>query len=177
MELPSYEDFYLKSLAETNLALFKCDSKLESFFKNDAKDTEEELIAKTYFLHNKDIIEPLVGFCISNNAINANIDLDMGIQHNARYKAYPAVLIGRFATHDKHSGYGYGKLVLDLIKNWLLTNNKTGCRFIVVDARIEIADFYRKSGFEDYPEDSNIPNNKYLYFDLKAYQEQLLRSF
>ncbi|TGM30474.1 N-acetyltransferase [Leptospira levettii] len=176
MELPSYEDFFLKSIQESNLDLFKCDQSLESYFKNDAIDTEIEIIAKTYFLHKYGVGEPLVGFSISNNAISANIDLDMGIQYNARYKAYPAVLIGRFATHNNPSGKGYGKLVLDLIKNWLITNNKTGCRFVVVDARKDIADFYRKSGFEDYPEESNIPNNKYLYFDLKAYQEQLLRS-
>ncbi|MGJ4734857.1 GNAT family N-acetyltransferase [Leptospira levettii] len=176
MELPSYEDFFLKSLDDTDLSQFQCDDKLEHYFKNDAKDTEIELIAKTYFLHHKKIKEPLVGFSISNNAINANIDLDMGIQYNARYKAYPAVLIGRFATHDRYKGTGYGRLVLDLIKNWLITNNKTGCRFIVVDAREDIADFYRKSGFEDYPEESSIPKNKYHYFDLKAYQEQLFRS-
>ncbi|WP_367899161.1 GNAT family N-acetyltransferase [Leptospira sp. WS58.C1] len=177
MELPSYEDYYLKSIFDTDLEKFQCDSRLESYFKEDAKDTETELIAKTYFLHKQSAANPLVGFSISNNAINANIDLDMGIVHKARYKTYPAVLIGRFATHKDYLGQGYGLLALDLIKNWFITNNKTGCRFIVVDSRKDALDFYAKAGFEEYPEESPNVNNKFLYFDLKAYQEQMRRLF
>lgn len=175
MELPSFGNFCFKSIFETDLNLFTCDPRLESYFRNDAKDTETELIAKTYFLHSTSISEPLVGFSISNNVINANIDLDMGIHYNTRYKTYPAVLIGRLATHTKYTGCGHGKLVLDLIKNWFITNNKTGCRFIVVDARSEAVGFYVRSGFEEYPEGTNRSGNKYMYFDLKAYQEQMRR--
>ncbi|MDF3822925.1 GNAT family N-acetyltransferase [Leptospira sp. 96542] len=175
MHLPSYEEYFLKSIFETDLELFKCDPKLEDYFRNDAKDTEVELIAKTYFLHKSSLNDPLVGFSISNNAINATIELDMGIHYKAQYKTYPAVLIGRLATHNEHTGLGYGRLVLDLLKNWFITNNKTGCRFLVVDARSDAVEFYKKSGFEDYPEESPNSKNKYLFFDLKAYQEQIQR--
>lgn len=104
MELPSYEEYYLKSIFDTSIERFKCDSKLETYFKEDAKDTETELIAKTYFLHKRSISDPLV-------------------------------------------------------------------------SRKEALEFYRKAGFEDYPVDSANTDNKFLYFDLKAYQEQMRRLF
>ncbi|EQA38687.1 acetyltransferase (GNAT) domain protein [Leptospira inadai serovar Lyme str. 10] len=170
MELPSYKDYFLKPISETNLELFQCDSELESYFKLDAQDSESELISKNYFLHCNGIEEPLVGFCLSNSAINTVLEFRQIIPHNTQYKAYPAVLIGRFATHSKYQGNGFGKIVLGLLKSWFITNNKTGCRFLIVDARKEAVNFYKNSGFEDYPEQPPDSNNILMYFDLKDFQ-------
>lgn len=50
---------------------------------------------------------------------------------------YPAILIGRLGVSSEYRGKGLniGSQILDFIKGWFRSfDNKTGCRFIVVDA-------------------------------------------
>ncbi|WP_078129805.1 GNAT family N-acetyltransferase [Leptospira alexanderi] len=177
MDLPSFGDFYLKNIFDTNLEKFNCDRDLEKYFKEHAKDNEEELTAKTYFLHKNGIESPLVGFSLSNNAIKTSIDIESLIVPNARHKVYPAVLIGKFATHSEFRNQGYGRIAIDLIKTWFITKNKTGCRFIIVHSRRDAVSFYEKNQFIHYEEDE-LPNsrNVFLYFDLKDYELSLRNS-
>ena len=50
-------------------------------------------------------------------------------------RRFPGVLIGRLGTNQTLSRKGYGTAVMDFIKAWFRSNeNKTGCRFIIVDA-------------------------------------------
>jgi ribosomal protein S18 acetylase RimI-like enzyme len=65
-------------------------------------------------------------------------------------KSYPAVLIGRLGVDIKYKHQNVGSQVLDFIKAWFIDeNNKTGCRFLFVDAHNEpsVLSFYRKNGF------------------------------
>lgn len=176
MDLPIFDDFYLMPLSKSDLSLFSCDFELEEYFRNDAKDTEDELISKHYLLHRKDIPEPLVGFSISNNRIQACPDIDQTISYNAQHKAYPAILIGKFATHSDHLRKGYGKIAIDLIKSWFITNNKTGCRFVIVDSRKDAVNFYKKCEFEEYPVQDSKSETDLLYFDLRAFQISMERA-
>ncbi|PJZ70062.1 GNAT family N-acetyltransferase [Leptospira perolatii] len=169
MELPKFGDFSFKSITQSDLDLFTCDSILEKYFKSDAIDTENELIAKTYFLFKQGILEPLVGFSVSNHSLSANIEINQLIPYGSHYKTYPAVLIGRLATHNNHLRNGYARLTIDIIKAWFTTSNKTGCRFIIVDARKDAVDFYKKNGFEEYPAEMETNQNILLYFDLMDY--------
>ena len=170
---PAFEKYSIKPLAAINLEDFQCEPTLLSFFTEDAADCENELISKTYFLVHEDYKPPLVGFSLSNNVIKAETDIDMKITYNARYSQYPAVLIGRFATHTAFERQGHGTQALDLIKNWFVTSNKTGCRFIVVDARKGAEEFYIKNGFEEYPEQNHESKTTLLYFDLRDYLFEL----
>jgi hypothetical protein len=64
---------------------------------------------------------------------------------------YPGVLIGRLAVASKFSNKGIGSEVLDFIKIWFLNDeNKTGCRFAIVDAKNEpnILHFYKRNSFK-----------------------------
>lgn len=68
-----------------------------------------------------------------------------------RNSQYPAVLVGQLAVFDKFRGKGIGKELLDFIKSWFRHHtNKTGCRYIVVDAinNPKVLNFYRENGFE-----------------------------
>ncbi|WP_200859618.1 GNAT family N-acetyltransferase [Sphingobacterium paucimobilis] len=101
-------------------------------------------------------------------------------------KSYPAVLIGRLGvnknfrnleTEDK----SIGDQLMDFIKSWFIDKaNKTGCRFIVVDAYNTVAPlkYYRRNGFAELfssedqekeytgiPEDTLL-NTRLLYYDL-----------
>jgi GNAT superfamily N-acetyltransferase len=65
-------------------------------------------------------------------------------------RSYPAVLIGRLGVSTKFKKQGIGTELLDFIKLWFIDeNNKTGCRFIVVDAYNDecVLNFYKKNGF------------------------------
>ena len=64
---------------------------------------------------------------------------------------------------------GIGSRMLTTIKRFFLEDNRTGCRFITVDAYRDAVPFYEKNGFvralapEDEPTDTpTLP----LFFDL-----------
>ena len=100
-------------------------------------------------------------------------------------RRFPGVLIGPLGTNSKISGLGYGTAVMDFIKAWFRSEeNKTGCRFIIVDAHNNPATlhYYLKNGFKFlYSEEVNeaksmglnikrpgaLPlNTRLMYFDL-----------
>ena len=61
------------------------------------------------------------------------------------------MLIGRLGVNQSFKGIGIGNELMDFIKSWFIdTNNKTGCRFLVVDAYNEPSPikYYRNNGFE-----------------------------
>ena len=50
-------------------------------------------------------------------------------------RRYPAVLIGRLGINVDFRHQGIGSELLDFIKSWFIDEeNKTGCRFLIVDA-------------------------------------------
>lgn len=161
--------FCIRALNESKLSDFHCAENLLKFFQNDAVDTETELIAKTYFLYHNEFDEPLVGFCVSNSAIRAHMEVDMTLPDNVRHGAYPAVLIGKLATHTKFSGKNFGRKTIEFLKAWFLTQNKTGCRYLVADSVPESVGFYEKCGFERFPVQKS-PDTVLMFFDLKAYE-------
>lgn len=66
-------------------------------------------------------------------------------------KSYPAVLIGRLGVAQSFEGKGVGKELMNFIKAWFIDGaNKTGCRFVVVDAynRPKILLYYQKNGYK-----------------------------
>ena len=99
---------------------------------------------------------------------------------------HPAVLIGRLgvAKNFQDTNDGIGSQAIDYIISWfLLPDNKTGCRFIVVDAynKENVLRFYGKNGFkflystEELEKEANhIPEDEHLesrmmYLDLLGY--------
>lgn len=105
VQLPRFGPYEFRPLSTTRLDLFECDAKLERYFREDALDSENELIAKHFFVHHDDLLDiPLVGLSLSNNAIEACPEVDMTLVRSAQYRVYPAVLIGRFAAHQRYQG-------------------------------------------------------------------------
>lgn len=56
------------------------------------------------------------------------------ISNNKRRKTYPSVKIGRLAVSKDYDNKGIGRAILDFIKHAFTNGNRTGCRFITVDA-------------------------------------------
>jgi len=177
-DLPRTKKYKIRPLSEIDINDFECTNKeLTNFFKEDSFDNEAELVSKIYFLTAVEDKYPLVGFSISNAEIKAVNDINMVMPQSCLYKTFPAVRIGKFATNINHEAKGLGKLSLNLIKKWFVFNNKTGCRFIVVDARKEkgVPAFYKKCGFEMYPIQETNAGTYIMYCDL-FYIKQIIEN-
>lgn len=159
---------------------FDCgDNDLNDFFLNDSKIGSEQLISVTYAVE-KDK-ELVAFFCVSNDSIRKNDTTNSGkrklfnnVPKNKRYHSMPAVKIGRLATQKEFQRNGIGTQVLDIIKVLFTDKNKTGCRFIIVDAvnNKETLNFYIRNGFEflNQPESSKNEHTRLMFFDLLTFK-------
>ena len=172
---------------------FTCDDcDLDEFFSKDAFLYETEMLGKTYAWI--DIANPqkIIGLItLANDSVKAQFitntarnRLQRSITNAKRGMNYPAVLIGRLGVASEYRGKGLniGSQILDFIKGWFRSSdNKTGCRFIVVDAynNEQTLHFYIKNGFKPLykteeeeraflelnPEE--LLETRFMFFDLK----------
>jgi hypothetical protein len=169
---------------------FECSNlDLNDFFKNDCIAFANQLMGKTYcFTLDSDSKNIVCSFTISNDSIKTSIlpnarkkKVLKNIPSQKRFKSYPAVLIGRLGVSKEFTSLGIGTELLNFIKSWFIErDNKTGCRFIIVDSynTNEALNFYKKNGFNflfsseeqektatDVSNDSQI-KTRLMYFDL-----------
>lgn len=66
-----------------------------------------------------------------------------------------------------------GTALLDFIKVWFTQGNKTGCRFIIVDAynKAHIIQFYQKNGFQFLIEEDSSDETRLMFFDLITFKK------
>jgi len=132
---------------------------LNDFFRNDSLNYEREFLGKSYcFLLDENPKEIVCIFTVSNDSIKVNFlpnarkkKVTKQIPREKHFRSYPAVLVGRLSVNQKYKGKGIGRELMDFIKSWFIdSNNKTGCRFVVVDAYSEQSptEYYKKTGFE-----------------------------
>lgn len=141
---------------------FSCEDKdLDDFFANDAFLYDAELLGKTYAWVNSENTRQILGLVtLSNDSVksqhiakSAKNRLQRGVPNAKRGINFPAVLIGRLGVSSEFRGKGMniGSQILGFIKDWFRSeDNKTGCRFIVVDAynNPQTLHFYEKNGFK-----------------------------
>ena len=123
------------------------DKDLEDFFHHSAMLYARERLGKTY------------------NKVQRTLP---GQKH---LRTYPAVLLGRLGVNKKYQGSEYfvGQQVINFIKSWFVEeDNKTGCRFLVVDAynQERVLRFYERNKFkylyateEQEREEQHFPND------------------
>lgn len=168
------------------------DNDLDEFFSKDAFLYETELLGKTYAWINTADPSKIIGLVtLANDSVKAQYitnsarnRLQRSITNAKRGMNYPAVLIGRLGVSSEYRGKGLniGSQILDFIKGWFRSfDNKTGCRFIVVDAynNDKTLHFYEKNGFKplyktEEEERSFLELNadekletRFMFFDLK----------
>lgn len=174
-----------------NCKQFSCGaSDLDEFFYHDALAYENDLMGKTYCWVLADDITHVVGYVTLANAgiqtthmqNNPKRHINKSIAYNKQGRTYPAVLIGRVAVDKSFQGseYKIGFQIMNFIKKWFVTDdNKTGCRYILVDAMNSphTLNYYERNGFkplfprlEDEKEFYNIKEGelrtRMFYFDL-----------
>lgn len=71
------------------------------------------------------------------------------------------------------SATGCELFLIDFIKAFFIFDNKTGCRFVTVDAYRSAIPFYEKNGFLPLLEEDDGEMTRLLYFDLADYKNSL----
>lgn len=171
---------------------FSCDDEdLDEFFAKDSLMYRKKLLGKTYLVCPKDDPTTIItAFSLSNDSIritNRLTDeykeqfLEDAELRDKTMKRFPGVLIGRLGTNIDFARQGYASAVMDFIKTLFRLNNRTGCRFLIVDAknRPEALNYYEKNGFKYLIEDEKLEakyvgigvghlplNTRLMYFDL-----------
>ena len=159
---------------------FNCGEKysdLNDFIINDAPYYRKELLAVSYVIEDSDTISAY--FSLANDRIGIE-DFESNnifnrfrkktFLNSKRIKHYPAVKLCRLGVSVERQSSGLGSLILDAIKWYFLDDNKTGCRYITVDAHRDAVPFYLKNGFKILTESEDSPNDRtcLMYYDLMA---------
>lgn len=172
---------------------FSCnDPDLDDFFSKDAFFYEVELIGKTYAWVDASNPKQILGLItLANDSVKTNTlatsarnRLQRSVTNAKRGINFPAVLIGRLGVSSVYQGKGMniGSQIIDYVKDWFRSSdNKTGCRFIVVDAynNERTLRFYERNGFKTLYKtekeerdflhlNANEPlETRFMFFDLK----------
>ena len=139
---------------------FSCgDSDLDEFFTRDCFAYSRELLGKTYcYKLDEDTQKVVCAFTLANAGVRVS-DLpnarkkkvESKIPHIKALKDYPAVLLARLGVSKDFRLLNIGSDVIEFVKLWFLDpHNKTGCRFLIVDAYNSPATlaFYEKNDFK-----------------------------
>jgi hypothetical protein len=76
------------------------------------------------------------------------------------------VKLCRLGVDETAKGLRIGTTILNYIKSMFVINNKTGCRFLTVDAYLNAVPFYEKNGFRFMNAEDNDPHTRLMYYDL-----------
>ena len=160
---------------------FDCgDEDLNDFITKEASLYRKSLLSVSYALLKKDNPSEIIGFFSMANDKVALVDFadktefnrfrkKQGVPQSKRLKSYPAVKICRLAVSNKYKGMNLGSFLLDFIKTYFIVDNKSGCRFLTVDAYIPAIPFYEKNSFKTLgPLKDDNPYTRLLFFDLNA---------
>ncbi len=139
---------------------FSCgDTDLDEFFTRDCFAYAKELLGKTYcYKLDEDSHKVVCAFTLANAGVRVSDlpnarkkKIESKIPHIKALKDYPAVLLARLGVSKDFRSLSIGSDVIEFVKLWFLDPyNKTGCRFLIVDAYNSPATlaFYEKNDFK-----------------------------
>lgn len=146
---------------------------LNDYFRNDAELFRRELLTQTYVFHERErnMVYAAIDFC--NDGLpkeRMTGGQRRRIAHRKRgFHVFPAVKITRLGVCATFHRMGVGSDLLDVVKRFFLADNRTGCRFITVDAYRDAVGFYERNDFarmltteSEDPDAPTVP----LFFDL-----------
>jgi GNAT superfamily N-acetyltransferase len=154
---------------------FDCgDTDLNEYFHVDAILHKQELLTETYCFQEitfPDLAVAILDFC--NDAVQfQKLHGAVDIPRQKQYSSLPAVKLTRFGVAKEFQGKSIGSHIINMMKILFTTDNRTGCRFITVDAynTPNVIKFYEKNGFKLFTEKDKDKGTRALFFDLKRFQ-------
>lgn len=163
------------------ITTFNCgDEDLNDFILNESVHYQYARLAVTYVIEDKDSTEVAGFFSLANDRISIS-DFESKSEFNRfrkkrfinekRLKSYPAAKICRLGIALSAKGQSLGTFILDFVKSFFVFDNKTGCRFITVDAYTEAVPFYLKNNFLPLSNEADTDHTALLFFDLQEIEE------
>lgn len=176
------QDFELITLSEdTEILPFDCgEDDLTAFLMDDAKKYLHSLLAVTYLFIDTKKNKTVAYFSLLNDKISLIEDdkknwnrLNRPIANEKRRRSYPAVKIGRLAVSKDYAGQGIGASIINFIKYAFTHGNRTGCRFITVDALSSAVNFYRSDSckFDFFTIKDENEETRLMLFDLMPFRD------
>ena len=156
---------------------FSCgDDDLDDFILRRASAFQKHLLSVSY-AYVDDVSGRILAYCSLANDKVAITDFKdkaefnrfrkkRGFPNEKRLKSYPAVKLCRLGVDMTAKGQRIGTTILNYIKSMFVIENKTGCRFLTVDAYLNAVSFYEKNGFRFMTQDDDDPHTRLMYFDL-----------
>lgn len=171
--------FQVHKLSEAEaIKSFDCgDEDLNDFILNEAGLYRKCKLAVTYVVIDVSKNEVVAYFSLANDKVSVaeftnraefNRFRKKRFVNEKLIKGYPAVKLCRLAVATSARGLHLGSFLIDFIKSFFLEDNKTGCRFITVDAYLAAVDFYRKAGFDYLNESDSDSRTRLMFFDLDS---------
>lgn len=149
---------------------------LNEFFRNDVLVQKQELLNETYELNEAtmgDNSPPVALISLCNDAIRREkVKTWLNFSNKCKdYATYPAVKIARFGVKNQLRRQNIGTNAMNMVKIMFRTNNRTGCRFITVDAYNDqdVLSFYRKNDFQFFSDKDINKEQRAMFFDLKRF--------
>jgi GNAT superfamily N-acetyltransferase len=176
--LPEPKRYITRLKPDESRPCFDCgDSDLNDYFLVDSVKACKDLVAVTYVLREGDQV--IAYYCVSNDAIRSDLSSVSAfkklqkhiINREKRYSSLPAVKIGRLGVSKGYAGQSIGSQLMSAIKYDFTNGNKTGCRFIIVDAYNDpkVIGFYEKNEFKFLSGQDVHKDTRLMFFDLIQY--------
>lgn len=161
-----------------SISAFDCnDEDLNDFILNEANLYLNALLSVTYIVEDKVTSDVLAYFSLSNDKISIS-DFENKTEFNRfrkhkfvndkRLRSYPAIKIGRLAIATTAQHQSIGTYLLEFIEDYFLIDNKSGCRFVTVDAYVDAIPFYIKNNYQFLNNDDEDKRTRVMYFDLAS---------
>jgi GNAT superfamily N-acetyltransferase len=171
-----HQNFVFKLMTEevvSSCPLYSCskDEHIDKFFHSEFMDYDRQMLGKSYCFVSRQEPRIAAAFTVANSSVRVDNmpkskrnKLNRKIPFSKQRSQYPAVLIAQLAVFDDYRGRNLGEEVLNFIKSWFIDPlNKTGCRYIVVDAvnNPKVLQFYLDNGF-DFIFSSDLEEMQYM---------------
>lgn len=175
----------LKQWAQLPIEDFDCgDADLNDYFSSDAIEARNLMTCETFGLTHWDIPDTAVALVSVCNDVVEVRKLRFFSQFAAtpesklRYKVWPAVKIARLAVRQEVQGKNIGTHTINLLKSLFVTENRTGCRLMTVDAynKPRVLNFYEQNGFQFLTDSDKNKNSRAMWFDLLPWRNSLNQS-
>ena len=155
---------------------FDCgDEDLNNFILNDAPLYRKALLAVTYVVEERESGKIMAYFSLANDRVSLSDFKDKTefnrfrrrrFVNEKRLKSFPAGKLCRLAVDVAAQDMHLGSYLIDFIKSFFVNDNKTGCRFLTVDAYADVIPFYTKNDFVALDDNDTDARTRLLYFDL-----------
>lgn len=175
-----FSDYVIRKLGDNEtVKSFDCgDADLNDFILNESGLYRKALLAVSYVFEAKDDANHehvAAYFSLANDRVSLT-DFPSKTEFNRfrkhrfvnekRLKSYPATKICRLAVNQNLRRRRIGEFLIDFIRSYFLADNKTGCRFLTVDAYAAAIPFYLKQKFVPLTMEDEMAPTRLLYFDL-----------